>query len=114
MRLPYVAATTGPAAPAPPSEPPVLGTTAIIVIAVVLGGILLAWVAASVIKALGTHALNKASAEDVPAVLKVLGTWIAPFTKFMPHRWGPLPADPAAPTAPSTPAPAPDQGAGSA
>ncbi|MFD5015335.1 hypothetical protein [Streptomyces chartreusis] len=88
--MPYLPLTVspGPTAPVPLSDPPVVGPTEVVAIVVVLGGIILACIAASLIKTLDGKALDKVKAADVPVVLRIPATWINPFTGFLPSLRG--------------------------
>jgi len=66
-------------------QAPVVEIPALVVISAITGGIVLACIATSLIKTLGSKALDKADAPDVPAVLGVLATWISPLTGFLPR-----------------------------
>lgn len=84
--MPHLPLTATPSstAPMPLPDQPVVGPTEVVAITVILGGIALACIAALLIKALGGKALDKVKASDVPVVLKILATWINPFTGFLP------------------------------
>ena len=65
---------------------PIIGTTGVVVIAMVIGGVALAGITASLIRSLGSRAIDRVPPGDIPRVLGILGTWIRLFGGFQTGR----------------------------